>query len=140
MKNHSPRQPAVISLIWNFSSLWFGNISLTLSLFHHPHDLETHLKFPKIILFERKKTIDPKLQPACFSLVHIKVQWNGAFHPKNIWLKDDFKRCIYDCEFTTVGCAGTESWNPKYWLREQDISSCHWVTFCPNLKLKSEGK
>ena len=32
----------------------------------------------------REKTINPKLQSACFSLIHIKVQWNGAFHSKNV--------------------------------------------------------
>ena len=140
MKNHPTRQPAVISLIWNLSSLLLGNISLSFYWLHHLYNPETHIKFLKIYLNWYKKTINPQLQPVCFSLVHIKVQQNWAFHLKNVWIKDDFKRCIYDCEFTTVVRAWIESWNPKYWLRQQDISSYHWVAFCPNPKLKFEGK
>ena len=78
-----------------------------------------------MILFEREKNINPKLQPAYFFLVHIKMQLNGAFHPKNMRLKDGFKRHICDCESTIAAGTGTERWNPKYWVREQDISSCH---------------
>ena len=63
-------------------------------------DFETYEKSPNPTCL-REKTINPKLQPACFSLVHIKVQRNGTFHPKNIQLKNGFKRCICDCEFTT---------------------------------------
>ena len=122
-----------------FFSLIWEHFSLSL-LVSSPHDLETHLKIPKNCLIWEKRTINPKLQLACFSLVHIKVQWNGAFHLTNVRLKDDFKRCICDCEFTTTVRTGMERWNPKYWLREQDISSCHWVVFCPNPKLKSGGK
>ena len=138
MKNRLTRQPIVISLIRNFSALWFENISFSLSWFHHLHDPETHLKIPKNCLIWEKKTINPKLQLACFSLVHIKMQWNGTFHPKNVRLKDDFKRRICDCEFSIAVRTETKSWNPKYWLREQDISSYHWVTFCPNPKPKSK--
>ena len=61
----------------------------------------------------------------CFSLIYIKVQQNRAFHPKNVRLKDDFKRHICDGESTIAVRTGTERWNPKYWVREQDISSCH---------------
>ena len=61
----------------------------------------------------------------CFSLVHIKMQRNGAFHPMNVRLKENFKRRIRDCESTIAAGTGTERWNPKYWVREQDISSCH---------------
>ena len=87
-------------------------------------DFETYEKSPNPTCL-REKTINPKLQLACFFLVHIKVQRNGAFHPKNVWLKDDFKRRICDCEFTIAARTRTESWNPKYWLRQQDISYYH---------------
>ena len=83
-----------------FFSLNWEHFSL--SWFHHPHDPESHLKLPKNCLTWEKKTINPKLQPTCFSLVHIKVQWKRAFHLKNVRLKDGFKRRICDCEFPTT--------------------------------------
>ena len=57
MKNHPTRQPIVISLIQNFSSLWFENISFSLSSFHHLHDPETYLKIPKNCLIWEKKPL-----------------------------------------------------------------------------------
>ena len=71
-------------------------------------DFETYEKSPNPTCL-REKTINPKLQLACFSLVHIKVQRNGTFHPKNIQLKNGFKRRICDCEFTTTTRTRTKS-------------------------------
>ena len=82
-----PNLKPFFSLIWEY-------FSLSLSWIHHPHNPETHVKFPKKCLIWEKKTNNPKLQPVCFSLVYIKVQQNRAFHPKNVRLKDDFKRRI----------------------------------------------
>ena len=57
MKNDPTWQPTGNSPIWNCSFLWFGNISLSLSWFHHPHDLETHLKIAKNCLIWEKKPL-----------------------------------------------------------------------------------
>ena len=130
MKNHLIWQPAVISLIWNLSSLWFGNISLSLFLsllVSSPTQSRDLSKISQILSHLReKKSNNPKLQLACFFLVHIKLQQNEAFHTKNVQLKDGFKRHSCDCEFTIAARTRTESWNPKYWLRQQDISYYHW--------------
>ena len=95
-----PNLKLFFSLIWEHFSL---------SWFHHPHDPETHLKITKKMSYLREKTINPKLQPICLSLIHIKVQWNGALHHTNVRLKDGFKRSICECEFTTTVCARNKS-------------------------------
>ena len=76
--------------------------------------------FLRIKIFTNKSESRRSSEGACE-----KCGSTGAFHPKNVRLKDDFKRHICDCETTTTAHTGTEMWNPKYWLREQYISSCH---------------
>ena len=96
-----PNMKPLVSLIWEHFSL-----SLLAS---SPTQSRNPSKISQKLSHLREKTINPELQLACFSLVHIKVQRNGTFHPKNVRLKDDFKRHICDCEFTIVAHTRTES-------------------------------